>query len=394
MVEIPVHRVSVNEQALLPAFYRRAYGERAHFKYPERWQWAFVDNPFKDEGSPSVYVAVDGRRVVGHVAAIEVPLWINGRHSSLGWSVDSYVLPEYRGCGLGSRLQVINRADHPFFASLAMTSTNKHIKIKKLGAKEGPAATLCIRSLSLSAQIRALQHRLRSRFLVCTVLAMGGLMERVGRAYGWLKGPRFYSATVRVKGPSPAEFEGEEDALWDRTASRYGFAVERHSRYLNWRYRDQPWAQHKCIRAYKGNNELVGLAVFRHAVECSPSVGVVTELFDEHGDAGVLAALLKKAEESLEKMGAAQVQVAVSEPVAYALIRARGYWSVETRPLVLNVPDNWVNSIDTETTALLGKGDQDWDQYSRARFYDYGVLLYRLARRVMVSLKRRVGAGS
>ena len=133
-----VRQASLEDESAIARFLTEAYGERAQFKYPARWKWQFRDNPFLSEfpGLP-IWIAVRNDRVVGQTCAQIEPLRVGDRETLVGWSVDTVVLPEFRGLGLGKQLQKANQDSHPVFMSLSMSSANRGIK-ESLGGSRLP----------------------------------------------------------------------------------------------------------------------------------------------------------------------------------------------------------------------------------------------------------------
>ena len=88
----------------------------------------------QDEGLP-LWIALDGGRVVGQTGAMVEPIKFGDVKDKVAWSVDTYVLPEYRGRGVGRQLQQANQSHHRLFMSLAMSQGNRRIKTR-LGGME------------------------------------------------------------------------------------------------------------------------------------------------------------------------------------------------------------------------------------------------------------------
>ncbi|HNB55270.1 MAG TPA: GNAT family N-acetyltransferase, partial [Anaerolineales bacterium] len=133
MPEILVRQATLADKTALFDFLRQAYPERSQYKFPERWEWEFEKNPFARgtlfvRGRLPIWIALDGVRVVGQSCALVEPLVVHGQETRVGWGVDFFVLPEYRGQGLGTRLQQANDTSHEIFMSLSMAAAASRIK--------------------------------------------------------------------------------------------------------------------------------------------------------------------------------------------------------------------------------------------------------------------------
>ncbi|KPQ01371.1 GNAT family N-acetyltransferase [Marinobacter sp. HL-58] len=378
---IDVRRATIDDIPMLEAFYDKVYGRRKKYKYPERWHWLMSSGDLGHLTEFPVYIAVSDGRVVGHNAALRVNCKLFDRTVPLAWSIDTYVFKEYRGSGLGSQLQKLNRQDHNFFASLAMTPTNQRLKIK-LGAHIGPSSKLYCKIFKFRGQPEIMKQRYKG----FSVLAVGlgfvafSSIRAIGLVKERLTGKEH--KTLKTSDPKPAIFDEHDSELWRRSRERYDFAVERDQSYLSWRYTHAPWMNYYCIRAYDTNNKLSGLLVFRLADEAIEKSAVICELFDREGDISVIAKLLEVVEGYLRRIEVVQVQVASSDNILINILAKKGYLQVENRPLVIDSKSEDLSMVDPDISTLLTKGDHDWDQYPRFRFYDVVYPLYQWLKRV------------
>ena len=56
-MSITVRQATIDDKLEIFSFLDLAYGENARYKYPERWEWQFVHNPFKPTELP-VWIAI------------------------------------------------------------------------------------------------------------------------------------------------------------------------------------------------------------------------------------------------------------------------------------------------------------------------------------------------
>lgn len=108
-------------------FLERYYGEKTGIRL-RRITW------YKTVGV-AILVAVLGDDFVGQSCAYKATAVINHLDKEWWWGIDSFVLSEYRGNGIGKLLQKKLHEDFPNFSSAQSSNANYHIK-KQLGASE------------------------------------------------------------------------------------------------------------------------------------------------------------------------------------------------------------------------------------------------------------------
>lgn len=158
--------------------------------------------------------------------------------------------------------------------------------------------------------------------LVCWELVLGktlALRSRFGNLLGGLAG-RLVDRFHRARWSSPSaglafeELErfGEDfDHLWEQQRDRYGVAFWRDAETLNWRYKDNPFWQHRVIAARRGG-ELVGYVVWRETTQDDAKIGIVLDLW--HGeDQRVAEGLLDQARRGATDSGCAFLRFHIQE---------------------------------------------------------------------------------
>jgi GNAT superfamily N-acetyltransferase len=348
-----VRQATVADKPALFEFLRRAYPDRAQYKFPARWEWEYEHNPFA-RGTLPIWIALDGDRVIGQSGALVEPLVLDGRETRVGWGVDFFVLPEYRGRGLGTRLQQANNAGNEIFMSLSMAATAARIKTH-IGLRPLPPVpvyTKIVRHDPVSVL-----HTLAAR----TKLPEG-LIRRTG--VHRLSASLLTARTARrARGISPpargvipvARFGPEVDDLWARFSPQFPALIRRDAEYLNWKYVAQPHVQYERFVSPHG------YVIFRRARPPERNVGLILDVFADPADEGTLRALLGLAIHQLTAQGVTYLQAASSLPVIGQILTGWDFKQTKTAiPMIranVPVPDaGW----------LLGKGDHDWDQFPLA----------------------------
>jgi len=371
-VNIIIRQTAAEDRSALVEFFNLAFP--GQHRYPERWEWLYKNNPFLPAGFgvPS-WTALDGERIIGHTGAMLVPVTFRGQTVLAAWSVDTYLLPEARGCGVGKALQAANQHAHRLFMSLEMSPVNRAIK-KKLGGEDGPATALFYRPLKVLYQqvseevTNGLQHRFGR---VGTMIALAG---SVG---GWQILCRYLDRQISRRDtacpfssrhfslmPVSGRFGDAADELWSRVRERYTFAVERTSCYLNWKYFEQPFMPHQSYYVVEGDT-VQGLLVLRCGNPADePPLGVISECYLVHPTAERYQELVAMALELLVEQGVVGIWAASADEVLESVLASQGFFSLRREPMVLHSAEG---IPAPGQPALLSKGDHDWDQYPNLR---------------------------
>lgn len=359
-----IRQVRPEDREALFTFFDRAYLGRGRFKHPERWQWLYQDNPAIPEnfGIPGWIALIDGQ-IVGHTGAMLCQARISDRNRLVAWSVDTVVLPQVRGTGLGKELQAVNQAKHEFFMSLSMSPTNRAIKTK-LGAQEGPVARLFYRPVKLEPYFLLKGPAARLGFV-------GQLLARAACATGlpMLIGRRMVQRLAQQSGTLPQaldlclqQLKERFDPVWDMRLQDWSaasdFCILRSSAYLNWKYHAQPYADYRVF-AVMQRDRPVGLAITRICLPPEPRIAIIAELLlaPDQVDSDAALGLVTRHMASFGVLGTY---------FASATRRALpGYTLVSEEAVIYH--DALTVSPHLFASPYLSLGDQDWDQPPNVR---------------------------
>ncbi len=180
----------------------------------------------------------------------------------MGWSVDTFLLPAFRGQGIGYRLQQANDQANPIFMSLSMSAANRRIKTS-LGSVPLPPVTAFERPIRYrpEAVVVAVEERLaglppgiRRSLLALTralriqhVLA-GGATGRAARR----DARRFAALDPAVQIRQVDAFPDGSNQLWAQLAPHFFGAIRRDQEYLNWKYVHQPHMDYQIYHRQPG----------------------------------------------------------------------------------------------------------------------------------------------
>ncbi len=361
MHEILIRQATLADQPALFAFLRLAYPDRWQYKFPERWAWEFAQNPFVRGEHLPIWIALDGDRIIGQSCALVEPLVILGQEQRVGWGVDFYVLPEYRGRGVGTRLQQANNLGHDIFMSLSMAQSAARIK-SNLGLQPLPPVPVWMKIVRHDPEsvLRTLTERTK---LPEIILRRTGV-HRLGASLLTARGARhdrgLFTPPAGVQISPLTRFGLEVDELWGRLSGKFSALARRDAEYLNWKFTQQPHVHHERFLASR-DGQVVGYVIFRRAHPPERNAGLILDLFTDPGDETTIQALLRFALQNLHAQGVTYLLAASSVrefQLAYAML---GFKQTKAATPMIRAE----SEIPREGW-LLGKGDHDWDQFPLA----------------------------
>ena len=104
-------------------FLHEFYGSRIEYK-SEQFEW------YRKQGNYIVVIAIVDGKIAGQATAYTCKAYISGSILPISWGCDTFVLPQYRGLGLGKRLQKYLHENTVNFSSAGYTPLNGIIKRK------------------------------------------------------------------------------------------------------------------------------------------------------------------------------------------------------------------------------------------------------------------------
>jgi GNAT superfamily N-acetyltransferase/predicted GNAT family N-acyltransferase len=353
------------------------------YRYPERWEWLNVQNPYIGHGlvAPS-WIAISDGRIVGHIGTMQVKVKICERTLNAAWSADFLVSSATRGLGVGTKVMAARINSKQLPIDLEMTHISRAIE-EKVGYRKGAAVSLLYRTahfltLPLYKQIGSALHR-----------NFGGKersWESVAKQTGCSKAccwilKKMIQARQRhkmVPSGSPTytielvtRFDEQADALWTVVRSRYTFAVERSSAYLNWKYFDQPHMSHQCFYL-REHGSVNGILVLRQGTPPEHNIGVICECYLSEPDPAKYTWLIEKAITKLTEQGTAGIWAATADRKLEEIYRKLGFLRIRQAKMMMHIRNTEWNHSDIFARPLIGKGDHDWDQYPNLRQPSFG----------------------
>lgn len=374
-----VKRATLDDKPAIYKFIQIAYENRWQYKIPERWQWEFVENPFLPDQLLPVWIAVeeDGR-VVGQTCALVEPLKIGDEIHRVGWSVDTFLLPEYRGQGIGFQLQKANDEGNEIFMSLSMSKANRRIKagLGSVPIDPVPAFTRLARYTPESIRA-AIADRLsrgndalkRIIILLFHLLFLDRLCSSLLNIQVHLQDRRQLPYLDENIALSRIDiFDQEINLLWDKVSPKFYAIVKRDDVYLNWKYVQQPYADYYKYIARR-NGDICGYIIFRQGKSPERNIGVIADILALPEDVSTIRTMLSFAVLQLIQQRVKDIHAASTVPAYQEQLLKMGFKETKgAYPMFHYRIDSPVFKAAEEPGSwFLGKGDHDWDQYPLAR---------------------------
>lgn len=243
---------------------------------PGYWKWRYLKGPL---GRGNLIIALRGKRVVGKYGLLRLPLFIRGRLKRAGLMEGLLVDPSERfwQCyrGLVERYNLENRNDELSF-SFGISNVRTLELHRRLGVIELGRIPVYLGFLDISKTMEG--------FGLPYPASLSGRLAQPFIGAHIHKSRCKYIDIQEVK-----EFDSSFDVLWDNISSKYPVSIVKDSRYLNWRYKQNPEKRYRCLAAYS-RGCLEGLIVF-----CASGLrngAYILELFARNDNIEVMKELL------------------------------------------------------------------------------------------------------
>lgn len=292
-----------NDEAMefsLARFMLEAYRQDARFKYPHRWRWLY-----RQDAVSLIVFEDQSRRIVGHLGCVPFVARHNGVRVLGAWSLDLYVLSQFRCRGYARALQSTALSLNSILASYAYSATTKRIKTS-IGLQ--PVATVWI------LRRRCDRQDVRSR--------------------------------MNTTSPNPDEISKQAMqylSVWD-------FWIERSPLYCAWRFCEQPNAGYKQIVCDDG------LALIRLCGPHHPGWGMIGDAFPAVRSTDCLMELVNTACGALAEEGCTVVRFATTDVALVERLMSR-QWAIAQETHLFVQPGAIRGRV------FLSLSDQDGDQY-------------------------------
>jgi hypothetical protein len=302
--------------------------------------------------------------------------------------VDTFLLPTYRGQGIGFQLQKANDEGNPIFMSLSMSGANRRIKAGLGSVPLEPVMSYtrltrytpesmraaAVRKL---AKDRALAGKLVSGAMRSTLLdrvSAGVLNMGLARRNARQLGRKTKPSTGGLHFESVSTFGSEIDSLWQELSPKFYAAITRTSQYLNWKYARQPFAQYTRLLAMRGD-QVCGYLIYRVGQPPERNVGILADFLIDPEDSAGLHRLLVEGVRRLQADGAKDISAAATLAPYQRALESLGFLPVKEVFAMFHCKPEAADELSSVDCAravepgswLLGRGDHDWDQFPLAK---------------------------
>ncbi len=343
-----IDRFRLEDREALEALYRRVFGPDAAESSRLRWDWQYRLNPQSPAEEPLIWVAREGRAIIGQYATMPVALNVKGQEVGGSWGMDVMVAPERQRQGLGELL--FGTWDRHVGAAMGLgLSPSSHRLFRKLRWPEAGPVPYLVKPLTRRAFRRAEWPMALNRFVSAVTLPY---VKFVSRA-------RPLTGEVRLT----RRFDGSFDRLWERVAGRFDLCVRRDARYLQWKFVLPPHVRY-TIAVLHRDGEAHGYVVYRHAREPRGKVTLLVDFLVDPDDTDGLATLLRWVDREARAADSDKIRAFCLHTGFRRALRAEGYTQLPSslqfviKVNALNLPSDFYRHTD-RWHITLGDSDQD-----------------------------------
>ncbi len=371
---INFRRATIKDKEEIFRFLRIAYPKTSRYKFPERWEWEFEKNPFRDPDKLPLWIAINEfEEIVGQIGCLVEPLKVGSELGNrLHWGVDLVVLPEYRNQKVGYNLNRLMVEEIDNIIALPMSGAYRHYLLD-LGAEEVDCTIAFQKRLRLD--VEEVRHKMARRFekfgFSCWLINLIGKLKFDKLVVGIFNMVNNYRKRflkeAKLKGMSVTEvgeFGPSWDAYWNSIADQYEVVVERSSQFLNWKFVQQPWLDYKIFLAEREGMQC-GYLIVRRSLAPEDNFGVIADVFTSSNDEECINSLLAFALSWCEQQGVNIVYAASSHPIFQKWYFRHKFTKLkEVHPLFKNFDDS--EEIKHDYKGLhwfFSRSDHDWDQF-------------------------------
>lgn len=347
--KIESRQFTLNHRDALLAFLGEVYAADPRRSDREFWEWHYLKNPYSDTNDLPIWIALDGERIVGHLAAIETEVKIGDEVHPTIWILDLIIDENYRRRGIAKRL--VEFAEEFRLIRLGINTHEQH-----------SPELLEARNWKIVASI---PRYTRVLFPGNAFLSGSGPQSILRNAANSL-----YSFRRRTVAGPPAKsgeirrierFDGSADALWDRASRSKECIAVRRAEFLNWQYFEQPNKRFEVLGLYSGD-ELLGYVVLYLRAPNAQGViekAAISDIFFSEEIPGVSDVLINAALKlAVEKRVGRVVMDVLNQPAEDAFKR-QGFFKTKS-PLLLMVKSDISNDLALDPSQwFVTRGDSD-----------------------------------
>jgi GNAT superfamily N-acetyltransferase len=344
-----VVRYRPEDRRAVEALYRRVFGTDAAEASRLRWDWQYRRNPNNAGADPDIWIAREGRALIGQYATMPVRLSLAGREVQGSWGMDVMVAPERQRQGLGE--QLLRAWDRQVGAALGLNPSESSYQLfRKLSWPDLGTVPLLVKPLTRRAVRLPRWPMPLNRLLSAVTWPFVQVIAR--------------TRPLRVQTRVVHRFDDAATALWDRVSSKFDFIVRRDATYLNWRYASAPHVRYSAALLER-EGRLDGWAVFRHVREPLGRVTLLVDLLADPEDEEAVLALLRRVDREARAADSDKIRAFVLHAGFRKLFKRSGYFQVKSwmrliaKINAIAVPASFYKNLERWHVTL---GDSDVDR--------------------------------
>jgi hypothetical protein len=277
------------------------------------WNWEFKGNP----GGFNAFIAVDGQRMMGHLASINREIRIGDSEHNASLYVEGVIHPDYRKKGIFVALDNKLRS-HLISEKIALgygfPNDNSLPIFKKLGYTEFFNLNIMIRPMNF----KNISEKTISNRILRVFFNLGGRF-----AFKLLYRSKKVKHVEGVEIGVVNEFDSRFDDFWESVETEQKIILKRDSKYLNWRYNQCPEKQYRIFVAEK-EGKIMAWAVVRILEKFNLKNGAIVDIMAHEYCWDIVTNLMMKIEEYFKKERVDLVAVSIPKWSIYNRIFRRG----------------------------------------------------------------------
>jgi hypothetical protein len=309
-----IEHYRTEDRVAVDALYRRVFGNDMADASRLRWEWQYRRNPNNPRTGPQIWLAREGRAVIGQYATMPVRLHVMGHEITASWGMDVMVAPERQRQGLGELL--FGTWDKHVDASLGLglSESSSRLFSKLRWPNVGPVPCL-VKPLTRRAFRRPTWPAPVNGLVSALTLPVVKVVART----------RPLKAEIEPTRRFPAGFT----TLWDRIATNFDLAVRRDASYLNWKFISPPHVRYSvAMLAREGQPQ--GYAVYRHVHEPRGRVTLLVDFLADPADEAGFEALLRFVDREARAADSDKIRTFATHAGFRRLLKKSGYFHVRS----------------------------------------------------------------
>lgn len=341
-----IERFTPDDRRDIEQLHRRTLGNEAAERLRLHWDWARRNPAIGVE--PPYWLVREGPTLIAATPVVPVRVTVGGTDVTGAWSADPLVVAERQRQGLGGSL--LRAWDRGTGVALgAALSDGTRSRLDEMRWPKAQALPCLVKPLSRRA-FRIPTWPVAINRLVAAMLSP--IVQVVAR-----------TQPLKEEVEVVRRFDARVDRLWERIGHRFGLAVRRDARYLNWKYAEPPHVRYTTALLRRGD-DVDGFVVYRHFREPQGRVTQIVDLLADPSDERGIKTLARWVDREARMDDSDKIRCHVTHARIRRVLRRSGYFVVKSgidltvKVNAVAVPKNFYESVD-DWHFTLGDGEMD-----------------------------------